>query len=353
MLLNAKFQNNRLFFYYLQNFQSFQELLNSPQKVVITCHFKPDADALGSSLALAGFLKKLNHIVSVITPSDYPEFLNWMPGNDSVIVYEKGKNDFLINKLIAEATLLFCLDFSALSRIQDLEKPVALSKAHKVIIDHHTNPEAFAEFVFHDTKAAATAELIYDLIEKLGKTDLIDTEIGACIYAGLMTDTGSFRHPSTTSRVHQIAAKLIDIGVNINRIHREIFDSYNLDRLKFVGFMLNEKLKIVPEYNVAYFTVSNKELHQFNSQTGDTEGIVNYGLTIKGIKMAVIIVERPEAVKMSFRSVDGVQVNDIASNHFSGGGHKNASGGKTEGIGLAATEAKLLAILPLYKDRFL
>ncbi len=353
MLFFAKNQNKRLFYNQMQNFQAFQDLLNTPQNVVITTHFKPDADAMGSSLAMAAFLKKMGHKVMVIAPSDYPEFLNWMPGNNEVLVFEKGKTDYQAKSLIAEASLIFCLDFSALSRIHDLEKPVAESRAQKVMIDHHTNPENFAEYVFHNSKAAATAELIYDLIEKLGKKNLIDTQIGACIYAGLMTDTGSFRHPSTTSRVHQIAAELIDLGVNTNKIHREIFDSYNVDRLKFVGFMLSEKLKVIPEYNIAYFTVTKEELKKFNSQTGDTEGIVNYGLSIKGVKMAVIIVERPEAVKMSFRSIEEVAVNDIAAKHFSGGGHRNAAGGKTEGIGLAATEAKFIEILPLYKDRFL
>ncbi|MES2795274.1 MAG: bifunctional oligoribonuclease/PAP phosphatase NrnA [Bacteroidota bacterium] len=335
----------------MQKIEAFKELIKNPQKVVITTHFKPDADALGSSLALAGFLKKLNHQVNVITPSDYPEFLNWMNGNDEVVVFERNKNNSVALKLIREADIIFCLDFSALSRINDLEIPVKESIATKVMIDHHINPEDFAAFEFHNTKAAATAEIIYDLIVELGQKELIDVPIGECIYAGLMTDTGSFRHPSTTSRTHQIAGELIDLGVNTNKIHRNIFDSFTEERLKFLGFMLSEKLKVLPEYNLAYFTVTNEELKRFNSQTGDTEGIVNYALTIKGIAMAAIIVERPEAIKMSFRSIESVAVNDIASVHFSGGGHKNAAGGKTEGIGLAATEAKFLEILPLYKAR--
>lgn len=337
----------------MHNFLAFQELIQKHQKVVITTHFKPDADALGSSLALSGFLLKLGHQVSVITPSDYPDFLNWMPGNSQVIVYEKGKTDFVSKKLIQEADLIFCLDFSALSRIHDLEKPVGESKAVKVMIDHHTNPEDFAEYALHNSKAASTTELIYDLIEMLGKKSLIDTAFGECIYAGLMTDTGSFRHPSTTARVHEIAGELISLGVNTNKIHRNIYDSFSEERLKFLGFMLSEKLKVLPEYNVAYFTVTKDELKKFNSQTGDTEGIVNYALSINGISMAAIIVERPEAIKMSFRSIESVAVNDIAAIHFSGGGHRNAAGGKTEGIGLAATEARFLEILPLYKQRFI
>jgi bifunctional oligoribonuclease and PAP phosphatase NrnA len=337
----------------MHNISDLQSFLKSPKNVVITTHFKPDADALGSSLALRGFLVKLGHTVTVITPSDYPDFLNWMDGNSEVLVYEKGKTDFQIKKIIAAADIIFCLDFSALSRIHDLEIPVAESKAEKVMIDHHTNPEIFAKFELHKVQAASTTELIYDLIELMGQKELIDVPIGECIYAGIMTDTGSFRHPSTTSRVHQIAGELIDLGVNTNQIHRKIYDSFTEDRLRFLGFMFSEKLVVLPEYNVAYFTVTKDELKRFNSQTGDTEGIVNYALSIKGMAMAAIIVERPEAVKMSFRSVEEVAVNDIASDHFNGGGHRNAAGGKTEGIGLEATVAKFLAVLPQYKDRFL
>ncbi len=335
----------------MQNFSEFQEILKTPQKVVITTHFKPDADAMGSSLALAGFLKKMGHSITVIAPSDYPDFLDWMPGNEEVIVFEKGKTDYESKNLIKAATLIFCLDFSALSRINELEKPIAEATAYKVMIDHHTNPDSFANFDFHNDKAASTTELVFDLIEKLGLKHLLDINIGECIYAGLMTDTGSFRHPSTTARVHEIAGQLINLGVNTNRIHRLIYDSFTTERLKFLGYMLSEKLVVLPEFNVAYFTVTKEELKRFNSQTGDTEGIVNYALTIKGIAMAVIIVERPEAIKMSFRSIEEVAVNDIAAKYFNGGGHRNASGGKTEGIGLAATIQKFLSILPLYRDR--
>jgi bifunctional oligoribonuclease and PAP phosphatase NrnA len=336
----------------MHNFSDFQKLLQTPKKVVITTHYKPDADAMGSSLGLARFLKKMGHNVQVITPSDYPDFLNWMVGNNAVIEYEKGKTDYQAKKLIADAELIFCLDFSAMSRIQDMEQPVAEAKALKIMIDHHTNPTGFADFDFHDEKAASTTELVYGLFEKLGQKALVDIEIGECIYAGIMTDTGSFRHPSTTARVHQIAAELIELGVNTNKVHRFIYDSYTEERLRFLGFMLAEKLIVLPEYHVAYFTVTKEELKRFNSQTGDTEGIVNYALSIKGMAMAAIIVERADAIKMSFRSIEEVAVNDIAATYFNGGGHRNAAGGKTTGIGLQATIDLFLSILPIYKDRF-
>jgi bifunctional oligoribonuclease and PAP phosphatase NrnA len=337
----------------MQNLEAFKDLLKTTHKVVITTHFKPDGDAMGSSLALAAYLKKKHKNVTVITPSDYPTFLDWLPGNDEVLVYEKGKTDWKALRLIEEASIIFCLDFSALGRIQDLTEPVRNSKAVKVMIDHHLDPENFAEYVLHDTKASSTCELIYDFIDLMGDKYLIDNAIAQCIYTGLMTDTGSFRHPSTTAKVHYIASEFIANGLNTNIIHRKINDSASVERLKFLGYMLSEKLVVLPEYKLAYFTVTNEELKRFNSQTGDTEGVVNYALSIKGVAVAVIIVDRPEAVKMSFRSVEEIAVNDIAAKYFEGGGHKNAAGGRTIGIGLEASVNKLLDILPEYKERFL
>ncbi|MEA5138817.1 DHH family phosphoesterase [Arcicella rigui] len=336
----------------MQNLEAFRELINTPKKIVITTHFKPDADALGSSLGLAGFLKKKGHQVTVITPSDYPKFLFWMPNNEEVINYEDYKTKNKANKLLAEAEIIFCLDFSVLSRIESLTEPVRQAKAVKVMIDHHTFPEDFAEFVYHDIKAAATAQLIFQLIVLLGDKALLDIPICECLYAGIMTDTGSFRHPSTTPAVHRIVADIMDIGVNTNLIHRRIYDTTTPERLSFLGYILSEKLVILPEYRVAYFTVTAEELKRFNSQTGDTEGIVNYGLQIEGVVMSVIIVDRPEAVKMSFRSVEEFAVNRIATKYFNGGGHKNASGGKTN-IGLSATVEKFISILPEYQSELL
>jgi phosphoesterase RecJ-like protein len=336
----------------MQNLEAFRELINTPKKIVITTHFKPDADALGSSLGLAGYLKKKGHQVTVITPSDYPKFLFWMPSNEEVINYEDYKTKHKANKILNEAEMIFCLDFSVLSRIESLAEPVRQAKAVKVMIDHHTFPEDFAQFTYHDTKAAATAQLIFQLIVLLGDKALLDIPICECLYAGIMTDTGSFRHPSTTPAVHRIVADIMEIGVNTNLIHRRIYDSTTPERLNFLGYILSEKLVILPEYRVAYFTVTAEELKRFNSQTGDTEGIVNYGLQIEGVVMSVIIVDRPEAVKMSFRSVEEFAVNQIATKYFSGGGHKNASGGKTN-IGLAATVEKFISILPEYQAELL
>jgi bifunctional oligoribonuclease and PAP phosphatase NrnA len=337
----------------MQELESFRELISTPKNIVITTHFKPDADALGSSLGLAGYLKKKGHTITVITPSDYPKFIAWMAGNEDVINYEDYKNRGKNNRLIANADIIFCLDFSVLARIEAMADVVRQSKAVKVMIDHHTFPEDFAQFSYHDTKAAATAQLIFQLIELLGDKSLLDVPICECLYAGIMTDTGSFRHPSTTPAVHRIAADIMELGVNTNLIHRRIYDSSTVERMKFLGFVLSEKLVIIPEYRVAYFTVTEEELKKYNSQTGDTEGIVNYGLQIEGIVMSIIIVDRPEAVKMSFRSVEEFAVNQLASKYFNGGGHRNASGGKTTGMGLQATIDRLLSILPEYQEALL
>ena len=337
----------------MQQLESFRELISTPKNIVITTHFKPDADALGSSLGLSGYLKKKGHTVTVITPSDYPNFIAWMAGNEEVLNYEDYKNRGKNNRLIANADIIFCLDFSVLARIEAMADQVRQSKAVKVMIDHHTFPEDFAQFTYHDIKAAATAQLIFQLIVLLGDRTLLDIPICECLYAGIMTDTGSFRHPSTTPAVHRIAADIMELGVNTNLIHRRIYDSSTAERMKFLGYVLSEKLVVLPEYRVAYFTVTEEELKKYNSQTGDTEGIVNYGLQIEGIVMSIIIVDRPEAVKMSFRSVEEFAVNQLASKYFNGGGHRNASGGKTMGIGLEGTIEKLMSVLPEYQEALL
>ncbi len=332
----------------MRTLEALQVLLQSPKRVVITTHQKPDADALGSSLGLAGYLKKKGHAVAVISPTDYPRYLAWMPGNEEVVEFN-APNRARAEAFVAEADLIFCLDFNALSRIQDLAEPVRRSAATKVMIDHHLEPEAFADFQISDPTAAATAQLVYQLIIELGDQTLIDQAIGECLYAGFMTDTGSFRHPSTNPQVHRMAAELIELGVNTNRVHRQIFDNVPADRLRFLGYVLSEKLVVLPEYRTAYIALSAKELKRFRSQTGDTEGLVNYALSLENVVMAVLIVDRlPEAIKLSFRSVGNFSVNELARRHFSGGGHRNAAGGKTH-LSLDETVQKFLKVLPDYQ----
>lgn len=310
----------------MQNFEAFKEKLKSPKNIVITTHHKPDADALGSSLALASYLKKKNHKVTVVSPTDYPDFLSWMVGNDDVLKYsEGGKNKS--EEAIDEADLIFCLDFSSLKRINEVGDLVRESKAEKVLIDHHLEPEDFAQYVLWSTKAAATAELIHQLIVDLKDQDLIDKDIAEALYAGIMTDTGSFKHPNTTKNIFDVCGDLVGRGADTAKVAKLIYDNNSLNRIKFIGYALNEKLRVIPELNTAYFAITAEELEKFHSKTGDTEGLVNYALSIEGIKFAAVIIDRTEAVKMSFRSVGDFSVNEFAKKNFSGGGHKNAAGG--------------------------
>ncbi len=330
----------------MQSLEGLRELLSSPRKILITTHHKPDADALGSSLALRGYLLKKGHTVSVVTPSDYPSFLNWMSGNDQVIIFEG--NEEKSNKLAEEADVIFCLDFNALSRINKFGDSVRKAKAKKVLIDHHLEPEDFADYTFSDTSSAATAELIYEIITELGDNNLIDAPIGECLYAGIMTDTGSFRHPSTNKQVHLIAAEMIDKGVNTSKVHQLVYDNNTETRLRFLGFALSEKLIVLNEFHTAYMLINGNELARFDSKTGDTEGLVNYALSLTGINMAAVIIERPDGIKMSFRSKGEFSVNNFARKYFEGGGHKNAAGGRSS-LSLKETEKKFIAALPEYK----
>lgn len=335
----------------MQNILSFKEFLSHPRKVVIITHVKPDADALGSSLGLAGYLKKKGHIVNVITPSDYPDFLTWMPGNSEVLVFQKERPKNAEN-LINQSEIIFCLDFSSLKRINELGLMIEKSSSKKVLIDHHLEPEKFADYEQWDVSAASTAELVYKLIRQLGDEQLVDKGIADCLYAGIMTDTGGFRHPNTTYEVFQIAAALVGHGANPAGVSKLIYDTNTLERLRLMGFVLSEKLNVLPQYRTAYITLSSEELKKFGSQTGDTEGLVNYGLSIKGIKLSVLISDRKENIKLSFRSLGEFSVNELARKHFEGGGHKNAAGGQTN-LSLEETLKKFIELLPLYKNQLL
>ena len=333
----------------MQNIGAFKNFMDQPRKAVIVTHHKPDADALGSSLGLSGYLKKKGHEVQVITPSDYPEFLHWMHGNSDVLAYEKNK-EAAISEAISKAEIIFCLDFSALNRIQDLTEMVRKASAKKVMIDHHLDPENFAEFVQWDSKAASTAGLVFNLIAELGDQSLIDPAIADCLYAGLMTDTGGFRHSNTRHEEFLIASELVRLGANPTQVSKLIYDTNSLERLRLMGFVLGEKLKVLPEYRTAYMTLSADELKKFGSQTGDTEGFVNYGLSVKGIRLSVMIYERKDSIKLSLRSLGNFNVNEMARKYFEGGGHRNASGG-TSNLSLEKTLQKFLEILPEYKNQ--
>jgi len=336
----------------MKNLPAFKALLDTPRDVVVVTHFKPDADALGSSLGLAGFLSKKRHRVTVVTPSDYPSFLAWMPGNDKVVALAKdnAKAFETAKQAMSKAEIIFCLDFSNLKRTEDLADTIKSAKGTKVLVDHHLEPEGFADFEQWDVNSASTAGLIFRLIKELGEDHLIDEDIANCLYAGLMTDTGGFRHSNTTHAEFQIASELVGRGANPSQVAKLIYDNNSLERLRLTGYVLEQKLQILPEYRTAYMVLSADELKRFGSQTGDTEGLVNYGLSISNIRLSVLLYERKTEIKYSFRSLGDFSVNEMARKHFEGGGHKNASGGTFNGS-LADALKKFLDLLPEYKSK--
>lgn len=328
--------------FFMKDTSSLSEFLKSPKKIVITTHANPDADALGSSLGLHLYLKRKGHDVKVIVPNSYPDFLKWMPSNGSVLNYEQEQP--MADNMLETTDLLFCLDFSGFSRIKHMEKKAKSISAKIALVDHHLNPEIQPDYNFWNDHAAATAELIYDLIMALDGEAAIDQEIAECLYAGIMTDTGSFKHSSTTSKIHRTVAHLIDLGADVNKVSRLIYDTNSLNRLRFMGHALVDRLKVDEAARVAYFVISENDFKQFQLKQGDTEGLVNYALSIKDIMVAAIIIQKENEIKLSFRSVGDFAVNKFAEEYFHGGGHKNASGGMSE-LSLEETEKKFKSLI--------
>lgn len=327
----------------------FYSQLQQPARVVITMHQKPDGDALGSSLGLYHFLVKMGHSVTVISPTNWPDFLTWLPGMKGVINYENQREKS--RALIAAAQVIFCLDFNILHRTKSLEPLLEEASAIKILIDHHQEPQEDAfQFGVSDTAKSSTCEMVYDFIVQSGNDALLDAEIATCLYTGVMTDTGSFRFPSTSASVHRMVARLKDTGMSHAQIHEEIYDNFLENRLRFIGFALLNRMEVFYEYNTALMYITRADLQHFNIKTGDTEGLVNYLLTIQGIKMAGLVIDRDDERKWSFRSKGGFDVNSFARTHFEGGGHKNAAGGRSsESVELNVK--KFRDILPSYQNQ--
>jgi len=323
------------------------KLLAQPQKIVITTHHKPDGDAMGSSLGLYNYLIQQGHHVKVITPTDYPEFLFWLPGNGEVTIFTENEKESA--DLIAAADIIFCLDFNALNRINEMGELVGESNAIKVMIDHHLEPQDFDNYRYWDINACATAQLIYTFItEELNNKKLVNKDVATCLYTGIMTDSKSFSLPNTTSAVHRIIADLIDAGAVNWHIYDQVYNNSSENRLRFLGICLSEKLEVLHEYNTAIITATKEDLEKYEVITGDTEGIVNYALSITGIKLAAFIVERTDKVKLSLRSKGEFPANDICKKYFNGGGHRNAAGGASTGS-LEQVVNQFKSILPEYK----
>ncbi len=331
-----------------QDILEIEAILTRPKHIVIVPHKNPDGDAMGSTLGLCLYLIKNNHHATVIAPNDYPDFLKWLPGNDNVIIYESDRTNAEI--LIEKADIIFTLDFNAFHRAGDMETPLANSKAIKIMIDHHQQPDRYAKYMYSDIAMSSTCEMVYHFIRKLGDVDEIDRQIATCLYAGILTDTGSFRFPSSSSTTHIVAADLIDKGANHSEIYNAIYDTNSYERLQLLGVALNN-LKVLPEYKTAYITLSQEELNTGNFRKGDTEGFVNYGLSIKGVIFAAIFIEHKQEgiIKISLRSEGDFSVNEFSRENFEGGGHTNAAGGKSD-LSLNETVEKFISILSRYKN---
>lgn len=302
------------------------KLLSPKPRIVITIHRGPDGDAIGSGLGWMHILANAGMEATVIAPDAYPDFLKWMPGNNTVLVYETQKE--AAQKTIDDADLIFCLDFNSPSRMGDLAEAITTANKPIVVVDHHQQPDDFAQGYYTDTTASSTAEMIYRLCEALDWKQHIDHDAAICLYTGIVTDTGSFRFSSVSPRLMRIAADLMEKGIDHTRIYREVYDSNTLERLKLRGFALSEKLEFLPDSATAYISMKEKELKKFNYQKGDTEGLVNYALSIEGVGLAAFFAEKDGMIKISLRSKGNYDVNKLARTYFDGGGHINAAGGR-------------------------
>lgn len=324
------------------------QLLSHPKKICIVTHQNPDGDSLGSSNALYLFLKRQGHEVYNILPNAFPDSISWLPGTDKAIIAEADLETAA--KHIADAELIFSLDHNAHNRTGVLEEHLKECDATFIMIDHHRQPEAYATYRYSDHHMSSTCEMIYHFFEKLDATDEITKEIAECLYCGIMTDTGSFKYRSTTATTHEVIAQLIRKGADGEKIQRSIYDTNSLDRLQLLGTAL-DNLIFREEYRTAFITLSSEEMERHNFKRGDSEGFVNYGLSLKGAVMALIFKEYREdgVVKISLRSKGDFDVNTLARKHFNGGGHKNAAGGRLE-CSLDEAVDRLISILPAYED---
>jgi phosphoesterase RecJ-like protein len=313
----------------LKGFEELKRFLEKPKNIVIVGHRNPDGDAMGSTLALKHYLGKKGHDCTVVVPNDYPDFLHWLPGSETTFRFDWQNSQS--QRAINNSDIIFLLDFNALHRVgSDLQKTLEKYPNDFAMIDHHQQPDD-VKYMYSDVTICSTCQMVYQFIEMNNDLDLIDVDVATCLYTGIMTDTGSFRFRSTTSDTHRIIADLIDKGAENDRIHNNVYDANSYNRLLLLGQALSN-LQILPSYKTAFITLTDEEKNRFDFQKGDTEGVVNYALSLKGIIFAAIFIEDKEQniIKISFRSKGDFSVNQFSRNHFSGGGHDNAAGGKSD-----------------------
>jgi bifunctional oligoribonuclease and PAP phosphatase NrnA len=323
------------------------DFLSVPRKIVIITHYNPDGDAIGSSLGLYNALLQKQHNVNVIVPNEFPTFLKWIEGSDKILNFANNKQEAA--DTICAAEMVFCLDFNSLSRLDEIAKCFEHCGNNIVMIDHHPEPDNFAKHTFSVTEKSSTCELVFEFLESIGWQETISKNVAECLMTGIMTDTGCFVHNSSHPRTYEIMAALTRTGADKDFIYSQVFDNYSFNRLQLMGYCLNEKLVYMPQYHVAYMSLSRKEQNRFSMQTGDTEGFVNIPFSIKGIWVTALFTEKQDKIRISFRSKGKFAVNKFSETYFNGGGHHNAAGGESK-LGMKETLRRFEELIIKHAD---
>ncbi|MBL7951542.1 MAG: DHH family phosphoesterase [Flavobacteriales bacterium] len=327
-----------------EELEKLREMLAKPRRIAIVSHYNPDGDAIGSSVGLMHILRAAGHSAKVVLPNTPADFLDWLPGRSEALCFDRSPDASL--STIRTSDMVLCLDFNQLDRIGGLEDAVRGAKV-KVLIDHHQQPGDFAAVIFSDITASSTCQMVYDIALGLGLDEHIGLEAATCLYTGMVTDSGSFRFRSTTPHTMRVAADLMERGVAIDAIHSSIADTNSADRLRLLGFTLSERMTVLPDLRTTVIGLNKDDLKRFNFRTGDTEGFVNYGLSIKGMRLAAFFMERPDVIKISLRSKGDLPVDRFLKEHFEGGGHANAAGGQSK-ESLEVAVQRFMSLLPAF-----
>jgi phosphoesterase RecJ-like protein len=302
------------------------ELLDSADNILLISHINPDGDAIGSQLALYHYLNSKGKKAGMMCPNNLQEFLKWMDGSDKINVFIRKRKKCI--SLIESADLILMMDFNQPNRLGEAEEFVIRSSATKVIIDHHLEPKDFANLIISDPSSCSTSELVHEMVTLMNGGPFLNKSYSEDIYVGIITDTGNFEHGSYTGRTLRIIAGLLESGIDKDQLLNIVYNNFSADRMKLMGLALKERMTVLSEYRTAYISLTKKDLADFNHVKGDTEGFVNLPLSIKGINFSVLFIEKDNFVKLSFRSKGKFPVNEFASRYFTGGGHRNASGGE-------------------------
>lgn len=326
-----------------------REWIGSAKKVAILTHTNPDGDAIGSSLAMALALAKTGIDAQVVIPDGLPDFLRWLPGieRSTTFAYKREK----AIGIIEDADLIFCLDFNDPKRINGVEEFLTASTAPKVLIDHHQEPVIFADLTISETCRGSVGEMVYLFIQDVFEEEVVDKDIATCLYVAIMTDTGNFTYASSYPGIFEVVSELMKYGVEKDKIYSSVYDAFSEDRLRLQGYCMQEKMVVLPKYNTAYISLTDAELKQFNHRKGDTEGFVNIPFSVKGVLFTALFVEKQDRIKISFRSRGSFPVNQVAAEHYNGGGHTNAAGGESF-LTMEETLKQFESLLPEYAKLF-